>query len=514
MNLRTFQIISKYISNANNSRIVFDVDGDGAYADMKNNEIHMPDKVGNRNVFAVLALLMHESAHIAYSKKALKECVECKDPPDPTDMHIFNVVEDTRIDEKNFNKLSNVKSFYKRLLEDWCDYSKEGFVSGKPLPEKPPIYHKVLISALMRRNGFPQYSFQDRETRDWLSKNPLEQEIRNCAYAMNNSRWDDARNGIKIIKKMLNLPPAPPPVKVQMATGECKPGDKGDQPAPGDPNGKGKGKGDQVVAVAPTSALDGLEKLIRPGSMFSETGEKLKGKGSGMGEAALQEQTVQQFKELLNIKETKVVEDGHLLDTDNLTGLFTGDIDEVFIEDKYVKCKKSKILFLLDGSGSMDEKLLDRTTTYKVVADSVEVLVRILKEVQREESINVDYEIAKFESSGMDMLKKDTWRSSYYAGGGTNLAYAFRQALAYMQKDHTVEGKKIIIVITDGDVSTNQIEDFQKYTIEFGAEVSALVIGVGCNPAGPMALNVLGDNLILSSEHSDEVILEAIRRLL
>lgn len=513
MNRRTFDIISKYISKANRAKIVFDVDGDGAYADMKTNEIHMPDKIGNRNVFAVLALLMHESAHVAYSKTALKECVEHKDPPDPTDMHIFNVVEDVRIDEKNFNKLPNVKSFYHRLLKDFCDYSKEGFVSGKPLPEKPPIYHRVLIAALMKREGFSEFAFRDREVANWLSKNPLEDEIRDCVYAMNNSCWKDARDHIQRIKKMLNLPPAPPPVKVQMVTGECKPGDKDGDQSGQDGQGKDKGK-KQVAQGVPTSALDGLGKLLRPGGMFSDTGKKLSGKGSGMGEAALQEQTVQQFKELLNIKETKVVEDGNMIDTDNLTSLFTGDIEEVFIEDKYVKCKKSKILFLLDGSGSMDEKLYDNKITYKVVAEAVESLTKILREVQNEESIDVDYEITKFESSGMDRLSKDNWRTNYYAGGGTNLASAFREALSYLQKDHTVEGKKIIIVVTDGNVDIDQVENFKRYTVEFGAEVSALVIGVGCDPAGAMAVDVLGDNLILSSEHADEVIFEAIRRLL
>jgi hypothetical protein len=158
--------------------------------------------------------------------------------------------------------------------------------------------------------------------------------------------------------------------------------------------------------------------------------------------------------------------------------------------------------------------MLDKNSRVKVVSDCIESLTRILKEVQSEESIDVDYEVAKFESSGMNMLGKDNWRHSYYAGGGTNLAYAFRQALAYLQKDQTVEGKKIIIVVTDGEVGMNQIDDFKRYVVEYGGDILALVIGVGCDPAGPMALNVLGDNLILSAEHADEVIFEAIRRLL
>lgn len=499
MTRRTFDIISRYISNANRSRIIFDAEGDSAYADMETGEIHLPDKIGHRNVFAVLALLMHESAHIAYSKQALKECVQYKDPPDPTEMHIFNVIEDVRIDGKNFRKLPNVKSFYDRLLKDFCNYSKAGFCSGKKMKQMPPLPQRALISALMSNEGFGKYAFKDPEVNKFLKDNPIEQEIWHACCHIDNKRWQDARDCIQAIKAMLNLPKQP----------QGQGGLSGDIVA-----GKCQGKEAQGGEDKTASPLDGMEKLLRPGSMFSESGESLQGKGSGMGEAALQEQTIQQFKELLNVKETKVVEDGSVLDTDNLPAFLTSDIDELFKEDKYIKCKKSKILFLLDGSGSMGEPMLDKNSRVKVVADCIESLTRVLREVQMEESIDVDYEVAKFESSGMDMLSKENWRSNYGAGGGTQLSTAFRQALAYLQKDHTVEGKKIVIVITDGQVGMNQIEDFQRYTVEFGGEVSALVIGVGCDPAGPMALNVLGDNLILSAEHADEIIFEAIRKLL
>lgn len=472
MQRRTFEIISKYISHSNGAKIIFDGKGDGATTDTDTGEIHMPDSVGEKNVFAVLALLMHESAHIRYSKEALENCV---DKDSATEKHIFNCIEDVRIDRKNFNKLSNVRGFYERLVKDHCDYSKN--------TDDIKFQIKILITAILRREGFYKYGFlMDPAVGEFLDDNPLEQLIEEAIREIEYTNWTEAKKKIKEIKDML-----------KMAEGKSK--------------GKGKGKGQDP--------LNGIELLLKPGTIFSDKGTSLTGaSASQIGEAALEEQTISQFKELLNIKEKKIIEDGTMLDTDNLTAYLTGEIEELFKDDSYIKCKKSKILFLMDSSGSMSEMLLDKNPRWKIVSKCVERLTRVLKEVQETEGINVDWEVAKFESYGMQLLSKDNWQLNYRPSGGTALALAFTQAIEHLEKDFTIDGKKMIIVMTDGDVNIRQIDDMKRDIINHNTDVKALIIGIGTDPTGAMALKICGNNLILAEENANEVLLETIRSLL
>ena len=459
---------------------MFDQKGDGACANMETGEIHMPDSVGEKNVFAVLALLMHESAHIKYSKKALENCI---DKDNETEKHIFNCIEDIRIDNKNFQKLSNVYSFYERLMKDHCDYSKN-------TDESINFQIKILITAIMNMEGFSIYGFHmDPAVQEFLDDNPLESLIWRCIGNIEREEWTEAKKTIQEIKDMLKM--AEQQKQQQQAQGQ----------------GQGQGQQDDP--------LKGIEQLLKPSTIFSDSGTKLQGaSASQVGEIALEEQTVNQFKELLNIKERKVVEDGTVLDTDNLVAYLTGEIEELFKDDAYIKCKKSKILFLLDGSGSMSDRLLDTKQRITIVANCVERLTKILKEVQETEGINVDWEIAKFQTSGMELLRKDDWRKCYYPDGGTELSLAFKQATEYLEKDFTVDGKKMIIVLTDGDVSEAQINNMQHTIIHHNSTVKALIIGVGTDPASAMATKIIGDNLILAEENANEVLLDTIRSLL
>ena len=487
MNRRTFEILSKYISHSNGAKISFDAQGDEANVNMKTGEIHLPDKIGDRNVFAVLALLMHESAHIKHSSPIIDNMVE---EGKPIEQHIINCIEDIRIDKKNFRKLSNIKSFYDRLMKDHCDYSKN---------DNPNIQFqiKVLINAMMRLEGFHQYRFQkDLAVDECLEDLPIEDNIIKAMNAFEYQDWKQGKKLVEEIKKLLNMADQNQQKYRQKA---------GQDPGQG-PQGQGQGKGDPLA---------GIEGMLKPGGLFGDKGASLSGpSASALGEVALEEQTVNQFKELLNIKERKVVEDGTILDTDNLIAYLTGEIEELFKDDAYIKCKKSKILFLLDASGSMNEFLLDKKRRFQVVGKCVERLTRILKEVQETEGINVDWDIAQFESSGMEMLDKQDWRQDYHSGGGTDLRYAFEQAVEHLEKDFTVDGKKLIIVLTDGDVSLDQIEGMKKCIIHHNTNVRSLVIGVGTDPAGHMALEILGDNLILAEENANEILLETIRSLL
>jgi Mg-chelatase subunit ChlD len=110
--------------------------------------------------------------------------------------------------------------------------------------------------------------------------------------------------------------------------------------------------------------------------------------------------------------------------------------------------------------------------------------------------------------------KKD-WMNHYYPGGGTNLANAFNQTIHELASDYTVEGKKIIVCFTDGDVSDCQISDVKRDIMRYGSDIKAMIIGVGSKMKGGLAQEIVGeDNLILTSQDSEAVLMETIMRLL
>jgi uncharacterized protein with von Willebrand factor type A (vWA) domain len=130
------------------------------------------------------------------------------------------------------------------------------------------------------------------------------------------------------------------------------------------------------------------------------------------------------------------------------------------------------------------------------------------------EGLNVDYEVSRFDSAYYK-LSKDNWQKEYAGkiGGGTNLQYAFDQAMDSMLKDPTIEGKRMIVLITDGEVSGDQIEGMQKSIARNNADVRAMVIGCGAEVNGSFVRKISGHNII-SEEHSDIVLMECIQEMM
>jgi hypothetical protein len=231
---------------------------------------------------------------------------------------------------------------------------------------------------------------------------------------------------------------------------------------------------------------------------------------SDLGIVGLQDLTRRRFKELLNITEVRKIEDGDKIDVDNLTAFFTGDLDELFKEDKTLHIKRSKICILMDGSGSMGSGLLDHAQRKKTVAESVRALIQILEEVQAEEGLNVDYDVISFDDTHHD-LRKDNWENEYFAhSGGTNLLGAFQYAHQKLLNDNEIDGKKMIVIFTDGDVSQYEIDDMKRDIYKHNADARAMVIGVGAEIDGHLVKEVVGDHNILARECADVVLMETV----
>jgi len=172
------------------------------------------------------------------------------------------------------------------------------------------------------------------------------------------------------------------------------------------------------------------------------------------------------------------------------------------------------LMILLDASGSMGARLIDNVKRKQTVAECTKALVEILDEVRELEGLNVDYDIACF-TRHYNLLSKENWVNEYYQhDGGTNIINAFSKAQDHILRDQEIDGKKMIIMFTDGDVQASEIREMKDRIVKYGAEVRCMIIGVGADVNSALVKEACGDNNILVRELADIILMEAIATMM
>jgi uncharacterized protein YegL len=410
---------------------------------------------------------MHEAGHLCHSKIIPDEFFK-----DKAKHGILNAIEDVRVDLKNFSLLPNVKGFY----EEGMKYD----VSKRPPPAEIPFAKKVLINGIYALEGLSGGKIKDKDVEEFSSKHQISFKMSLAKEHIESRDWTELRSIIDEIHDLLK------------------------EQAESDPKKK-KGEGGTGEEGELDTDLTGLK-----GNKAVWEGNNTGPAPSEVGNITVGDITRQKFKDLLNIRETRTVDSGTTLDTDNLISYFTGDIDTLFKEEKYEHKKLSQILLLLDGSGSMKDHLLDKVSRRQAVVSCCQELINILKEVQDAEGVCVDWKIRGFAGS-YHPYEKENWRQEYLKlGGGTNLSNAFMKAVKDISKEAEVDGNRIIIILTDGEV-TDQDLSYMKHALTTSAtEIRTMVIGVGGDLTSSMIKEVCGGHNILDSQSADLVLLEAI----
>ena len=498
MNRRTFELLAKWI--AKEQKINIEFGEQGPCADVKNNRIMLPYDVKSANVFSALAWLMHEAAHLRYSKfpDTLAQGKIAHD--------ILNVIEDIRIDNKNFGLLPNIKDFYGRMIKDHV-YTKEEEI------KKQDLLTRTMITAILTSEGFK--GINDTEAEKAMSKHDVLKDLQDAQYAIERKDWKEVERIIQEIMKKFK-------VKEQKGEQNGMEIQIGERMGKGqDSNGNDKDDNTGIPGGNKQNGTEssnsphslGVEKYLHPASMWGK-GHLEGASGAQLGPVALKDQTKENLKELLNIKEKRIVHDGVKLDTDNLTDFFTGEIENLFQDDDVIKRRKSKIVFLLDGSGSMSSDLLDNNPRRKVLVKCVKAMTEILDEIRQTEGLDVNYEVNAFENN-LIKLKQEQWEQDYMKlSGGTNIIESFTSTQQDLLKDHEIDGKKLIIVLTDGDVHQSEIEAVRKEIIRHNEDVRCMFIGVGADIMGACVKDIVGDNNILMEEGADCVIMDVICAML
>lgn len=491
MNRVTFEMLAKWIAQQNKAKVVFDGVVQGAAANPKTDEIFMPENLKEHNILAGLALLMHEAGHLKHSKKIPEKFGERV-----VTRNIINAMEDIRVDLKNYDILWNIKDFYDRLIKDHV-YPRKNELA------KEHLLTRCLVNAILEQTYHRK--FQDQEAIDFDDKHGVNNLVCQGKEAIEKSNWNRLQDIVDEIKRIFKITEQedfkmPQPIKIGFGKigGEGKEGEKIE--------GVGLGKEGKDIG--------NTDKYMCPASAWDK-GEGIRGPSRDIiGAVAFQDLTREAFKELLSIKEKRTIYDGQRLNTDNLTAFTTGDIDELFIDSKIERIKKSKISFCLDASGSMGTPLLDNKMRTDVLVRTVRSIVDILKELQSTEGLNIKYDIWCFDYDAKK-LDLDRWEKQYTTyGGGTNLLQAFLTVQDDILKDQELDGNKMVVLVTDGEVGCDEIDGLKAHIIKHGAEVKCMVIGVGADLQGRFIKTIAGDNNILAEEHSDAIVMDAIKAML
>lgn len=509
---RTMEIISRFIGDKSEVNIEFNTEGKMC-ANPQTGTVKIPSNLKAKHLYPAIGAVIHEAGHVRKSTYKIEDFAT-----DAATKNILNCIEDVRVDRYMYDLLPNIHSFQQKLNE-WIDEAYE--IDWDKLPSET----KILISAM-------KYAHH-QATHKIGSTSPEERQLAADIGTIIRSTCDDLddyeirptpegkkdiNNNIKYIQDKLKLHKKQQQQKNSGGGG----GGKGSEHGPKKPANRTQNpQADQDHGQEQVSASNNKDKdedldleRVKKQYNFGLTDSPVGGGSAYLGEAALRDQTSQHFKELLNEKTNKVTKCGTTLDSTALDAFALGDTDRLFTEDQITKKKKSKVLFLLDSSGSMGSLLLDGHWRNSGLASTVKQLTDILDDVHDIEGVNVDYDIRSFDTSYYK-LSKDNWVKEYLrlGGGGTRLSYAFSKAITELVEDWTVDGNKMIVLVTDGQVDQIQIHRIKEEILRYNEDVRCMLLGIGADLDSKFIKEITPFN-ILETASADSVIMDAIMEML
>jgi hypothetical protein len=459
-------MLAKWCAGKHKAKVVFDAQATGASSSPQKNEIYMPCDLKEHNILGALALLMHEAGHLKHSGKIPKDVADGR----VISHNILNAFEDIRIDNKNFQILDNIRGFYQKLVDQHVYPRKEEMM-------KEHLMTRCLINGILRNERFNEV-YEDDEAIKFNRKHNIPKLMYQAQWDIEQGNWQAVKDAIKKVKTLFKI------------------------------------KEEDDVQQTEPSDVGNTDKFLRPGAAWDK-GQGIKGPSKDIiGEAAFQDITKDSFKELLTIKEKRTVFEGAKLNTDAITSFFTGDIDDLFHEQDIQKTKKSKIAFCLDASGSMQSRMIDGSDRQQLLVKTTRSIINILKEIQEQEGLNISYDVWAFDYNA-EKLNPEDWERQYSARrGGTNLYQAFQDVQNDILANQEIDGNKLVILMTDGEVGCDEIENLRKQIITHGAEVRCMVVGIGATLGGAFVETIAGESNILGEEHADSVIMDTIKAML
>ena len=536
MDRKTYELITQFVCGKYGVKLEFHTDI-VPQADPVNKIIKLPHNIKDYNVYAAIALVMHEAAHV---RSTIYDANKITDG-NPNKFMILNAVEDIRIDLQNFDMLPNVRSFYKELMRKGINNVRDDIWRKAPLPIR------VMATVIAITTGFMTFVKKDDEVKGLLTQWNLEVLVKRLINELTFLQGEitsheiinkspNCENRYAVVKEYLDkiYRILFPDQQLNQKSGQDQQGQEQGQEQGQDQqgqDGQGQDEEDQDGEEDQDEEDQGDEEdqeeegfnnheasalLRRSGKeVFSLTGNPSSRRGSAIVGLSFDSITKQAFKELLNQKLIKKVDSGTALNTDGLHSFFVDDVENLFSDEKVVKRKKSKIVLMLDSSGSMQSSMeLEPRRRDEVLLEASSKIIDCIKEVQEICGLDIELQAYSFQSD-TEEIRDGKLTEDYYDnfGGGTNLYRATMKAQeAFVKEDF--DGEKLIVLITDGEVDDNEVIACQDLIVRRASDCKMLIIGIGASVNGSFATKILGNNNITCSSDSTSTIYEAIMGIL
>ena len=487
-----FLAIIKWCSANTGAKVVFDIEEGCPRADVNNKVIHMPTSIPLSRAESTLGTIIHESMHIKHTPKWLGYL--CRDMVDHT---IFNALEDARIETIACRQLKALNYFLNRTVDE---------VRAMVNPKKVSLGSKVLANIACSATGI---IFEDNETSKAECENTkLHKSLKDIygriftvsmasSFEKNVVVLYEKIDEFRKIYKLPNVDPSTLPKKEELEAvySETFKEGIGQYGLEGTNGLSSREPGHNVDKID----LDTLNPYL----------------------VDLNQQAKDRIKETLKKTMTTIIDEGRNLNTDNLISIFTGDIDNLFIDEKSERKMRTKVYFLMDTSGSMDStmgsesfKSIDLAEDPSAPDDvsgenrqhlaiaSFKAISEVIDECRDVYGTDISYENYVF----ADSCAKVNQMSKDLVGGGTNLSRAMAVVFKEIHGDDPAN-KRILVIMTDGDVgSTKEIKDLINKEAQ---DIRVVFVGITDNPG----CDLIKHN-ILHEGHSEAMIVEAMEEAL
>jgi hypothetical protein len=505
---KTFQILANWVSEKTDITIEY-ADIPQATVNTEKRLISLPNRIKVADPYAATAMLLHEAGHIKYTDNELMNKV-VKSPQDKT---LHNAMEDVRINRKMFHMLPNVKAFFGELYSG--SIPPKGYFDNANNDQELRL-RQVFMRVMMYIEGFyeieeaiPEYKGVDYRDMASLFYKGLEGLDKNDPTMV--------REAIEEIKKKLNIEDSEENEQGKPNEGEG--GEKGEagegqddsaaeeapEAAEGEGGGEGEEEGETKKSMKSGGDMWGTEHVIE-----QDTSDK----PHELPTRALQELTRQKFCELLKETFKKFIPMGSSININNLTSYHTGNVEGLFRAEVKRKRFNSKVIFLLDQSGSMADNMTGVSNEkWPVMCASLKPVIELIAELKEQEGIAIDFEVWTFDTEIIKKYTVETINELPRARprGGTNILEGFKEAQESLLVDKEINGRKMIILATDGQVSDDEIKAIEVEILKHNEDVRCMLIGIGAESSGCRSLF---ERNIISQDIAEDVILAAVSDLL
>lgn len=461
---QAFLSVVKWCSRHAGARIVFDSDEQCPTADVDKKIIHMPKRIAIKNADSILGTMIHEAMHIKHTPKWLSSL--CRDPIDKI---IFNGLEDGRIETYACGQLRALQHFLRNIVQEMKSLVK---------PSKVELGYKVLGNIACRASGMSL--FDDAKTlqaevdnRDLITK--LKSIYGRIFTVKMGSSFEqnigELYQKIDAYRKEFKLPEVDP-----------------SQPPPS--SGEGEGENEEGKALKDIRANQ-LNKVFQSSPAGCGHDEDIDLSEISLHTIDVNEQARNRIKESLKKSMSIIIDEGTSLKTDDLTAIFTGDIDDLFTDIKSHKTMKTKLYFLMDVSGSMEHGVYTDDLTAKaegakamsrlsLSASAFQAIEDVLKEVREEWGVDVSHDNFIFADICAKIHKmEDLFNDNRgIVGGGTNITKAFKYVLSVVHKDDPAN-KRIVVILTDGEVRSETINEIKSMINKEAQDIRIVFVGIG-----------------------------------